>query len=237
MSKDFNDLNQGLHAPTMIYEDLTARQIYQRVKANPARARFGFGERLAVVNVDFQQAYTRPDLFPNTSYVTDPRQIEHVNRISDLARAADMPVIWTRVAYKPDAGDAGIWGTRTNTPDSLQNIKYDSDRHAFDARCDIQHQTDLIYTKRMPSAFFESPLASYLVWHKIDTVVVTGGSTSGCVRATAVDSLSRGYRTIVPEECVADKHESYHFANLTDLALKYADVVAVSEVDDWFARR
>jgi maleamate amidohydrolase len=222
-------------APTMIIEDLSARQIFARVRANPARAKFGFGERLAIVNVDFQQAYTRPDLFPNTSYITDPRQIEHVNRISSLARAASMPVIWTRVAYKPDAGDAGIWGTRTNTPNSLQNIKYDSDRHVFDPRCDIRQDLDLIYTKRMPSAFFESPLASYLVWHKIDTVVVTGGSTSGCVRATAVDSLSHGYRTIVPEECVADKHESYHFANLTDLLLKYADVVSVGEVDTWFA--
>lgn len=222
---------------TMLCEDLTARQIYQRVKANPTRAKFGFGQRVAIVNVDFQQGYTRPDLFPNTSYVTDPRQIEHVNRISALARSAAMPVIWTHVAYKPDAADAGIWGTRTNTPDSLQNIKYDSERHAFDARCDIDPHSDLIYTKRMPSAFFESPLASYLVWHKIDTVVVTGGSTSGCVRATAVDSLSHGYRTIIAEECVADKHESYHFANLTDLLLKYADVVSVSEIDDWFASR
>ena len=86
----------------------------------------------------------------------------------------------------------------------------------------------------MPSAFFETPLSSYLVWHRVDTLVITGGSTSGCVRATAVDSLSHGYRTIVPEECVADKHESYHFANLTDLQLKYADVVSVSEVVDWF---
>jgi maleamate amidohydrolase len=232
-----NDLNPPHFAPTMVCEDLSARQIFARVRANPTRAKFGFGQKLAIVNVDYQQAYTRPDLFPATSYVTDPRQIEHVNRISALARQAGMPVIWTRVAYKPDAGDAGIWGTRTNTSDSLQNIKYDSDRHAFDSRCDIQKDTDLIYTKRMPSAFFESPLASYLVWHKIDTVVVTGGSTSGCVRATAVDSLSHGYRTIVPEECVADKHESYHFANLTDLLLKYADVVAVSEIDDWFARR
>ena len=60
--------------------------------------------------------------------------------------------------------------------------------------------------------------------------MVTGGSTSGCVRATAVDSLSHGYRTIVPIECVADKHESFHFANLTDLLIKYADVVPVSEV-------
>jgi len=85
----------------------------------------------------------------------------------------------------------------------------------------------------MPSAFFETPLNSFLNWHKIDTVVVTGGSTSGCVRATAVDSLSYGYRTIIPIECVADKHESYHFANLTDLLIKYADVVDVAEVYDW----
>lgn len=216
---------------TMVREEKTAREIYERVKANPTRAKFGFGQRLAIVNVDFQQAYTRPDLFPVSAYVTDPDQIAHVNRISAAARALGMPVVWTRVCYKADGGDAGIWGTRTNTPDSLQNIRKDSERHAFDPRVEIDAAVDLVYDKRMPSAFHETPLQSYLVWHKIDTVVVTGGSTSGCVRATAVDSLSRGYRTIVPEECVADKHESYHFANLTDLLLKYADVVGVAEVE------
>ncbi|MDE1149966.1 MAG: isochorismatase family protein [Azospirillaceae bacterium] len=220
---------------TMVREEKTARQLYEQVKANPARAKFGFGQRLAIVNIDFQQAYTRPDLFPKTAYVTDPDQIAHTNALSAAARAAGMPVIWTRVAYKADAGDAGVWGTRTNTPDSLQNIKYDSDRHAFDPRVEIDHAVDLLYTKRMPSAFFETQLSSYLVWHKIDTVVITGGSTSGCVRATAVDSLSHGYRTIVPEECVADKHESYHYANLTDLLLKYADVVGVAEAIDHLA--
>ena len=223
--------------PTMVREDKTARELFEAVKANPARARFGFGEKLAVVNVDFQQAYTRPDLFPKTAYVTHPDQIGFVNRISALARQKDMPVIWSHVAYKPDAGDAGVWGTRTDTPDSLQNIRYDSERHKFDPRCEIDEARDLIFTKRMPSAFFETPLASYLVWHKVDTVLVTGGSTSGCVRATAVDSLSHGYLTIVAEECVADKHESYHYANLTDLQLKYADVVSAQEVMDWLAAR
>jgi nicotinamidase-related amidase len=214
----------------------TARELFEEAKANPQRARFGFGERLAIVNVDFQQAYTRPDLFPKTAYVTDPDQIAHVNRISALARARGMPVVWTQVAYKADAADAGVWGTRTNTPDSLQNIKYGSERHKLDPRCEAAPD-DLVYTKRMPSAFFETPLASYLVWKKVDTVVVTGGSTSGCVRATAVDALSHGYRAIVPEECVADKHESYHYANLTDLLLKYADVVSVGEVVDFLERR
>ena len=64
-------------------------------------------------------------------------------------------------------------------------------------------------------------------------MILTGGSTSGCIRATAVESLSRGYRTIVPEQCVADKHESYHYANLTDLHLKYADVMNVQSVLGW----
>ena len=219
----------------MIEENRTARELFVEVAANPARKKFGFGEKLAIVNVDFQQAYTRIDMF-KTAYETDPRQIEHTNHISRLARALGMPVIWTRVAYKEDAGDAGVWGTRTDTPDSLQNIKYDSERHAYDPRCEIGAD-DLQYTKRMPSAFFETQLNSYLRWHKVDTVVVTGGSTSGCVRATAVDALSYGFRTIVPIETCADKHESYHVANLTDLLLKYADVEPVQAVINWLEAR
>lgn len=220
----------------MVADDRTARQIFEEVMSNSARAKFGFGERLAIVNVDIQNAYTRLDEF-KTAYETDPRQIDHVNHISRLARKRGMPVIWTRVGYHGTAADAGVWGTRSDTPDSLQNITYGSRRHALDDRCDIDAAVDLVYDKRMPSAFFETPLQSLLVWHKVDTVVITGGSTSGCVRATAVDSLSRGYRTIVPLETCADKHESYHFANLTDLQLKYADVEPVQTVVDWLEAR
>ena len=213
----------------MVESSDTARQIFENVMASPARKRFGVGNKAAIINVDLQRAYTDIDAFV-TAYETDPEQMEHINRISAMARDLGWPVVWTRVAYHENAQDAGIWGTRTDTPDSLQNIKYGSERHEFDTRLEIDRDLDVIYDKRMPSAFFETALQSLLVWHQVDTVVVTGGSTSCCVRATAVDSLSRGYRTIVPIECVADKHESYHFANLTDLQLKYADVVNVSEV-------
>jgi maleamate amidohydrolase len=213
----------------------TAREIWADVKANPARARFGFGHKAVLVNIDFQCAYTKVSEF-KTAYETDPRQIEHVNALAKGFRALKWPVVWTHVSYADSAEDAGVWGTRTNTADSLQNIKHGSRRAEFDDRCDIDRSTDLIYCKRMASAFFETPLQSLLVWHKVDTVVITGGSTSGCVRATAVESLSRGYRTIVPEQCVADKHESYHFANLTDMMLKYADVVDVDEALAWLAR-
>ena len=219
----------------MVEDGRTARAIFEEVMANPARARFGFGARLAVVNVDFQRAYTDIHAF-RTAYETDPDQITHVNRLSAAARAATMPVVWTRVGYRPDGADAGVWGTRTHTPDSLQNIAIGSERHAFDPRCEVK-AGDLEFTKRMPSAFFETPLRSWLQWHGVDTVVVTGGSTSGCVRATAVDSLSHGFRTIVPLETCADKHASFHYASLTDLALKYADVVPVTEVIAWLESR
>ena len=216
----------------MVTSSKTAREIFEEVRSNPTRKRFGFGDKLAVVNVDPQKSYTRPDLY-KTAYVTDPRQMEHIDRISAKARELGLPVVWTHVAYMDNAADAGVWGTRTDTPDSLQNIKFGSERTEFDDRLHIDRSVDAVYTKRMPSAFFETPLNSFLRWHGVDTVVVTGGSTSGCVRATAVDSLSHGFRTIVPIECVADKHESYHFANLTDLLIKYADVVDVAEVDAW----
>lgn len=216
--------------PTMVQSNETAREIFEKIWANTERAKFGFGEKLAIVNVDPQKAYTRPDLFPKTAYVTDPKQADYINEISNLARSKGLPVVWTHVAYMDNAADAGVWGTRTDTPDSLQNIKYGSERHEFDDRLTIDESVDAVYTKRMPSAFFETPLASFLTWHRVDTVVITGGSTSGCIRATAVDALSHGYRAIVPIECVADKHESYHYANLTDLQIKYADVVRVAEV-------
>ena len=210
----------------------TARELYLEVKANPARKRFGFGSKAVLVNVDPQKAYTRTDLF-KTAYETDPRQLDYINQLAGRFRALGWPVVWTHVAYMKSGEDAGIWGTRTDTEDSLQNIKFGSERSEFDDRLVIDRERDVIYLKKMPSAFFETQLQSLLVWHKVDTVVITGGSTSGCIRATAVDALSRGYRAIVPEQCVADKHESYHYANLTDLSLKYADVLEVQEVIDW----
>ena len=219
----------------MEQSDKTARQIWAEVKANPNRARFGFGSKAVLVNIDVQKAYTDTSQFA-TAYETDPDQITHINALATRFRALHWPVVWTRVSYLESSEDAGVWGTRTDTVDSLQNIKYGSERAQFDDRCDVDEH-DVIYTKRMPSPFFETPLQSLLIWHQVDTVILTGGSTSGCIRAAAVDSLSRGYRTIVPEQCVADKHESYHFANLTDLMLKYADVLDVGDVSQWLDAR
>ena len=214
----------------MIEDGKTARQLYTEFKAAPTRRRFGFGRRAALVNIDVQCAYTQPDTYV-TAYETDPLQIAHMNALAKAVRARSWPVVWTYVAYLPSGEDCGVWGTRSDTPDSLQNIKEGSPRAAFDPRID-RAAGDITINKRMASAFFETNLRSLLTFHGIDTVIVTGGSTSGCVRATVVDGLSCGYRMIVPEECVADRHESPHFANLHDMAVKYADVMPVAEVLD-----
>lgn len=214
--------------PKMQTTDQTARQYWEAVKANPNRAKFGFGQRPAIVNIDVQRAYTDLDSF-KTAYETDPRQIEYINQLSALLRERGLPVVWTHVAYLESAEDAGVWGTRTNTPDSLQNIRHGSERAQMDPRADVQ-PGDIMMHKRMASPFFETNLWSLLTFHRIDTLLITGGSTSGCVRACAVDSLSRGFRTIVVEEAVADKHEIPHYANLADMMLKYADVEPVADV-------
>ena len=212
----------------MELSDKSARTLYAELKAGPQRRRFGFGQKVALVNVDLQKAYTLPGEFP-TAYETNPRQMEHIGTLAALCRTIGAPVVWTYVAYLPSGEDCGVWGTRSDTPDSLQNIKHGSRRAEFDDRLKIEPQ-DIVMHKRMASAFPETNLASLLVYHRVDTVIVTGGSTSGCVRATVVDALSHGYRPVVPEECVADRHESPHFASLYDMAVKYADVLPTIEV-------
>jgi nicotinamidase-related amidase len=216
----------------MEHSSKTARELYEDIKARPTRPRFGFGAKPILINIDLQKAYTCVGEFV-TAYETDPRQLDHINALANAFRAKSLPVVWTYVAYMESGEDCGVWGTRTNTPDSLQNIKVGSRRAEFDDRVSVDTVRDIIINKRMASAFFETNLQSLMVWHRCDTVVVTGGSTSGCVRATVVEALSRGYRCVVAEECVADKHESPHFANLYDMAVKYADVVPVADVFDF----
>ena len=212
----------------MIEDGRTARQLFEALRTAPPRRRFGFGRRAALVNIDLQCAYTQPAHYP-TAYESDPAQIAHVNVLADTCRGRGFPVVWTHVAYLASGEDCGVWGTRSDGPDALQNIKEGSPRAALDPRCD-RRAGDVLINKRRASAFFETILRSLLHFHRIDTLVVTGGSTSGCVRATVVDGLSCGFRVIVPQEAVADRHETPHYANLYDMAVKYADVLPVAEV-------
>ena len=117
----------------MEHSNKTARQLFEDIKANPTRRRFGFGKRPAIINIDLQKAYTCVGEFA-TAYETDPKQLDYINELADAFRANGFPVVWTYVAYMESGEDCGIWGTRTNTPDSLQNIKVGSRRAEFAGR-------------------------------------------------------------------------------------------------------
>ena len=180
-----------------------------------------------MINIDIQKAYTCVGQFA-TAYETDPDQIAYVNELTTNFFARPQAVRLcgpTSPSCNPARTQAsGVRGATRRTRCKTSKL---GRRAKFDDRCTSIGERDVIINKRMASAFLETNLRLDLQICKVDTVMVTGGSTSGCVRATVVDSLQRSFRTIVPIECVADKHESPHFANLYDMALKYADVVPV----------
>lgn len=215
--------------------DRTSRQIFRDWQANPRVPARGMGERAALVNVDLQRRYTDTLTFPS-AYAGHPRQFAAVNALAAAVRARGGPVVWTHVAYLPSGADAGWWSRLSSSPMALHRVGHGSPQAEIDPRLD-REEGDLVLLKRMASAFFETHLPSWLVWHRVDTVIVTGGATSGCVRATVVDAMSHGYRVIVPEETVADREEGAHFASLYDIAVKYGDVMPVDEVLAALAQR
>jgi hypothetical protein len=117
----------------MEQSDKTARQMFTELRADPRRRPFGFGRKPMLVNVDWQNAYTSVGEFA-TAYDNDPKAFDYVNELADLARARNLPVMWTYVAYRPDGTDCGVFGCRDDTPDSLQNVKRGGRRAALDPR-------------------------------------------------------------------------------------------------------
>ncbi len=211
----------------MIASDKTAKQIFRDWQANPRVPERGIGPRVALLNIDLQRRYT--DMSFASAYDGDPRQFEAVNALAGAVRALGMPVIWTYVAYLPSGVDAGWWSKLSDNPMSIHKVGHDSPQAELDPRLQVD-PADLILHKRMASAFFETHLPSFLNWHRIDSLIVTGGATSGCVRGTVVDAMSLGYRVTLPEETVTDREESAHFASLYDIAFKYGDVKPVDDV-------
>ncbi len=193
--------------------------------------RVGYGRAPAIVVVDMSRAFTDP------SYRVGADQADTVEAIARVLAAArergDVPVFFTTMAYEADGLDAGMWGRKV--PALLDLRVDDAAAMQIDERI-APAESDLVLNKKFASAFFGTPLAPLLAARGVDTVILTGCSTSGCVRATAVDAVSHGYRLIVPEECVADRAPGPHHANLFDIQAKYGDVVSVSEVLDYLRK-
>jgi maleamate amidohydrolase len=182
----------------------------------------GFGGRPAVLVVDFQKAVTDSSSPMGRSPMVQSA-VESTARLLGEAREAGLPVVSCVTAYRPDFKDKPAWKAT-----SVDDWTEGSWLTEIDER--VWHEGDVLVTKKAPSIFFGTPVASILNREGVDTVIVTGANTSGCIRATVIDSFSYGFRTIVPRECVGDQGEEPHEANLLDIDRRYADVLPLEEV-------
>jgi maleamate amidohydrolase len=198
---------------------------YAGVFATP----LGFGKRPAVVVIDFILAYTTPGKPLFAQGVVEAVQASVP--LLAAARAAQVPIIYTKVLYHPSGHDGGLFVRKVPV---LRTMVEGEPMTEIVPELPPQAD-DLVIVKNYPSAFFGTSLASTLHARGIDTLVLIGCSTSGCVRATAVDSIQHGYNVVVPRECVGDRHDGPHDANLFDINAKYGDVVGRAEVEAYFA--
>ena len=179
----------------------------------------GFGKSPALVMIDFVQGYFDPecDLFAD---VDDA--LASALRMREAAHEAGIPVILTNVVYHPKAIDGGRFYEKARP------LRYFLEGNPMGAWPKGLEPTEdeLIISKQYPSAFFGTSLASTLTSLRVDNVILTGLTTSGCVRATCVDAMSHGFITTVVREACGDRHEGPHEANLFDMHAKYADVVS-----------
>jgi len=189
----------------------------------------GFGRNPAVIVVDFIRAYTAPG-----SPLYAPAVVEAVKATVPLLKAArrkGVPVIYTRVLYHASGADGGLFVRKV--PALRRMVEGEPLAEIVPELPPAPD--DVVLIKQYASAFFGTSLAAMLTARRIDTLVITGCSTSGCVRATAVDAMQHGFRPIVPRECVGDRHDGPHQANLFDINAKYGDVVALQDVLDLLA--
>ncbi|WP_308216244.1 isochorismatase family protein [Prauserella aidingensis] len=186
------------------------------------------GARPAVVVVDFSYGFTDP-ASPTGSDMSG--EIAATARLLDAARAADLPVVFTTIAYDPAQRDTLTWLKKAT---GMRALEVGSRLVEIDDRLEPRPDEHLV-VKTGASAFFGTALSSYLAASGVDTVVVAGATTSGCVRATVVDAVQYGYPVLVPRECVADRAQEPHEANLFDIDQKYGDVVEVADVLSYLA--
>lgn len=190
----------------------------------------GFGEKPALVIVDFVIAYLDKS---SPLYAGVEETLESCKRVLAAARKAGIPVIFTNVEYDPEGINGGIFFRKIG---ALKVFLKGSPLGAFPEGLTPQ-AGELVVTKQYPSAFFGTSLAPTLTSQGVDTVIVTGLTTSGCIRATALDAMQYGFIPIVVREAVGDRDPRPHEANLFDLQAKYADVLSESEVTGWLAGR
>lgn len=195
-------------------------------------ARCGFGKRIAVLVVDMTRSFVE-DAFPLGCSRTGVPCARAIRRLLDAARPLGVPIFFTKAEPWTTPTLAGRWRDKGTTTEKDSPFLRPVAHEIVDILKPLPGEIEIIKAK--PSAFFGTSLPSMLTYHSIDTVIVTGMVTSGCIRATVVDAFSYNYRVIVPMECCADRGDISHQVNLFDMDMKYADVIPLEQVLDHLA--
>jgi maleamate amidohydrolase len=185
-------------------------------------ARVGFGDRPALLVIDMIRAFTdlRSPLASNLD-----SQMHAIRVLLEGSRSQGIPIIFSTVAYDSELQEAGIWIRKIPSNSWLVE---GSEWVELDERLE-RRSREMVLVKKYASCFFGTDLAARLVSRHVDTLLIAGCTTSGCVRASAVDACSLGLHTIVVQEAVGDRAELPHIANLFDIDAKYGDVVSLDE--------
>jgi maleamate amidohydrolase len=195
--------------------DRQAREIYARAGLGESVT---LGSRPAVLVVDFSCGFTDPGCPLGSDLGAE---VEATKHLLDAARAKGLPIVFTTIGFEPNRKDAGLWMQKAPT---LGELQLGGPWVEIDPRLE-RRDDETVVLKKGASAFFGTNLAAILVTQGVDSVILCGATTSGCIRATAIDLLQHGYPSLVPRECVGDRAKAPHEANLFDIQAKYADVV------------
>jgi maleamate amidohydrolase len=206
---------------------MSAADIYKKQNLGH---RLGFGVRPALLIVDFVNGFNDPDMLGGGNI--DPA-IAQTEPLLNHARTLQLPIAFTRIVYEPARANVGVFAVKIP---ALAALTEDAPAGQIVPRL-APRAGEHIVRKTQASAFFGTDLAGWLAWRGVDTLLVTGCTTSGCVRASVIDAASYNFRPIVVRECVGDRALEPHHANLFDMDAKYADVVAKEEVMEFLSQR
>jgi len=187
--------------------------------------RVGFGNKPAVLVIDFINGFADPETFGGGNI---QESVEKTAELLAVARHMDLPIVFTSHVYAEDGSEDGIFNLKSP---GLEKLKRGS--REVQVVDELEPRPgERILEKHYPSGFCNTDLTGWLAKRGVDTAIVTGCTTSGCVRATVVDAMSNGFRPIVPRECSGDRAQGPHEANLFDIDQKYGDVMSLEEVLD-----
>ncbi|MDM5334209.1 isochorismatase family protein [Ureibacillus composti] len=185
---------------------------------------FGLGRKPGLIVVDVINGFTNPEM-PMGSDLT--QQIEQINKLLNIMHELELPVMFTTISYDDkNAADSGLWVKKMQ---GLNTLLAGTEAVEIDSRLDFRKGDSLI-SKKYASAFFGTDLVSRLNANDIDSVIIVGCTTCGCIRATAVDALQYGYIPIVVEDAVGDRSLASHSQSLFDLRQKYSDVLSTDDI-------